>query len=137
MPGRILVADSIVNNRIALNAALVSEYFEAICVTDAEFVSQAVLKFQPNVILKATHLGRDDSYLVCKKLKLNPFSAHIPVVLYASTVEKIDWAKALLNLVDDMHLYPQDQATLISLLRLLYRQKVELDSLKTHANAAD
>lgn len=66
MPGRILVADSIVNNCIALNAALISEYFEAICVTDAKSVSQAVLKFQPDVILMATHLGHDDSYLVCK-----------------------------------------------------------------------
>jgi two-component system cell cycle response regulator len=137
MPGRILVADSSVNNRISLNATLTSEYFEAICVTDAKSVSQAVLKFQPDVILMAVNLGPDDGYAVCKKLKLNPFSAHIPVVLYASKVEQVDWSNALLNLVDDVHLYPQDKATLISRLRLLYRQKVELDSLKTHANAAD
>ena len=137
MPGRILVADSTVNNRIALNAILTSEYFEAICVDDASSVSRAVLKHHPDVILMATHLGRDDGYLIAKKLKLNAFSAHIPVVLYAPCAEQIDWGKALINLVDDIQIYPKNEATLISRLRLLYRQKVELDSLKTHANAAD
>jgi|GEM_PF-2879808 len=137
MPGRILIADSIANNRIALKTTLVSEYFETICVADANAISQAVLKFQPDLILMATHLGRHDSYEICKKLKLNAFSAHIPVVLYTNTSKQIDWGKALINLVDDVQLYPQDQVRLISRLRLLYRQKVELDSLKTHANASD
>jgi two-component system cell cycle response regulator len=137
MPGRILVADSTVNNRIALNAVLNSEYFDAICVDDAKSVSRAVLKHQPDVILMSTHLGRDDGYLVTKKLKLNAFSAHIPVVLYTSSPEQVDWGKALVNLVDDVQIYPQNPSSLISRLRLLYRQKVELDSLKTHANAAD
>ena len=137
MPGRILVADSTVNNRIALSAVLNSEYFETICVDDANSVSRAVLKQKPDVILMATYLGRDDGYLIAKKLKLNAFSAHIPVVLYAPCAEQIDWGKALVNLVDDVQIYPKNEATLISRLRLLYRQKIELDSLKTHANAAD
>jgi two-component system cell cycle response regulator len=137
MPGRILVADSTVNNRIALKTVLNSEYFDAICVDDAQSVSRAVLKHQPDVILMATHLGREDGYQIAKKLKLNAFSAHIPVVLYTSAAEQVDWGKALVNLVDDVQIYPQHEANLISRLRLLYRQKVELDSLKTHANAAD
>lgn len=137
MPGRILVADSTVNNRIALNAVLNSEYFEGICVDDAKSVSRAVLKHQPDIILMATHLGREDGYLIAKKIKLNAFSAHIPVILYTSAAQQVDWDKALVNLVDDVQIYPQNEANLISRLRLLYRQKVELDSLKTHANAAD
>jgi two-component system cell cycle response regulator len=137
MPGRILIADSIANNRIALKATLVSEYFEAICIDDAESLSQSVLKYQPDLILLATNLGKQDGYAICKNIKLNAFSAHIPVILYSNSKTQIDWGKALVNLVDDIHVFPKNRTKLISRIRYLYRQKVELDALKTHANAAE
>lgn len=137
MPGRILVADSIANNRIALKTTLVSEYFETICIDDAKTLSQSVLKYQPDLILIATKLGKHDGYAICKNLKLNAFSAHIPVVLYSNTASHVDWGKALVNLVDDVQVFPRDAIKLISSIRHLYRQKVELDALKTHANATE
>lgn len=137
MPGRILIVETVASNRISLKTALTSEYFEAICISDVNRTLQSVLKYKPDIILFPTDLGSTDSYSLCKKLKLNAFSAHIPVVLYTSSADKIDWNKAVLNLVDDIQTYPSNQQQLIYRLRHLYRQKVELDALKTHANASE
>jgi two-component system cell cycle response regulator len=137
MAGRILIADSIANNRISLKATLAAEYFETTCVSDAEEMSEAVLKFQPDIILMSTHLGRADGYAICKQLKLNADSAHISVMMYASTAAHIDWGKALINLVDDIQLFPLNRIRMVSRLRQMHRNKVELDTLKNHANASN
>lgn len=137
MAGRILIADSIANNRIALKAALAAEYFETTSVGDPEQLVNAVTTFNPDIILLATHLGDADGYAICKKLKLNPLSSHISVMMFAHCDEQIEWGKALVNLVDDMQLFPAHSDLMMSRLRQMYRTKVELDTLKTHATATE
>jgi len=134
MPGRILIAETGTNNRISLKTLLSGEYFDVICVTDPNDLLRTILKFHPDIILMSTHFGDISGYQTCKKLKLNAFSAHIPVILYATQSGNIDWTMAFGNLVDDIRVYPDDRTGLVNQLRLMYRKKVELDVLKNHAN---
>jgi len=134
MPGRILIAETGTNNRISLKTLLSAEYFEVICVEDSSHLLRSVLKFHPDIILMSTQFGEIDGYETCKKLKLNAYSAHIPVVLHANQSSDIDWTKALGHLVDDIRRYPFDRMGLINQLRHMYRKKVEIDVLKNHAN---
>lgn len=135
MPGRILIVESETNTRISLKSLLAAEYFDVVCHHDAKAISSSILKFKPDIILIGTLQNSIEGYDLCRQLKLNAHSAHLPIVICASSPQSVDWTKALTNLVDDIRIYPQEKRNLVSRLRHLYRQKVELDTLKTHAHS--
>lgn len=128
MPGKILIADSSSANRILLKTKLSTAYYE---VADAATGEQVLLQARhdsPDVILLGTDMPDLDGFSLCRILKADPLTAHIPVIL-TSAGEASDRVRGLEAGADDFLSRPFADLALYARVRSLMRVKLELDEL--------
>src|SRR3712207_8330358 len=81
MSARILVVDDIETNVRLLEAKLTAEYYEVLTAeSGAEALAKAAAE-APDVILLDVMMPGMDGFQVCRRLKDDPLTRHIPVVL--------------------------------------------------------
>lgn len=130
MTGRILVVDDIATNRMVLRAKLSAAYYDVIL---AESGAQAIEKtriFQPNLILLDILMPDFDGFEVCRLLKEDPKTAHIPVVMVTALLEPGDRLRGLECGADDFLSKPINDLALLSRVRNLLRAKFMFDELR-------
>ncbi|MFX7949454.1 response regulator, partial [Acinetobacter baumannii] len=81
MAGRILVVDGIARNRRLLEASLASEYFNILAARTGHEAIEAARIERPDLVLLDAGIGDFDGFDVCRRLKAQPDTAHIPVVM--------------------------------------------------------
>lgn len=81
MTARILVVDDLEPNVKLLEARLSSEYFDVITVTDGPSALEKVADEAPHIVLRDVMMPGMDGFEVCRKIKENVATAHIPVVM--------------------------------------------------------
>lgn len=129
MPGRILVFDPIVTNRIMLKAQLSVEFFDVTLASDfSELQSQMRLK-TPDLILVSYQADRASNFECVHWLKDNQTSAHTPVIFLNNSDEGAVWDQSHDLLVDDVLQYRASKWLMTSRLNLLIRSKVRLDAI--------
>ncbi|WP_349507333.1 PleD family two-component system response regulator [Agrobacterium pusense] len=136
MTARVLVVDDIPANVKLLEARLVAEYFAVVSAEDG-FKALAICdKEQVDIILLDIMMPGMDGFEVCERLKANPDTAHIPVVMVTALDQPSDRVRGLKAGADDFLTKPVNDLQLIARVKSLVRLKAVSDELRVRAEAA-
>ncbi|HYM31522.1 MAG TPA: PleD family two-component system response regulator [Candidatus Cybelea sp.] len=130
MSARILVVDDILPNVKLLEAKLTAEYFDVITAHDGFEALDKVQKDNPDLILLDVMMPGMDGFEVCRRLKADPKSAHIPVIMVTALSEPTDRVHGLEAGADDFLTKPVDDLALFARVRSLIRLKMMTDELR-------
>ncbi len=92
MKQSVLIVDDTTENIDVLEAILQDDY-KIKAATRGKIALRIAEKSQPDIILLDIMMPEMDGYEVCKKLKENPLTAHIPVIFVTAMNEEKDEAK--------------------------------------------
>ncbi|HEX9701455.1 MAG TPA: response regulator, partial [Rhodospirillales bacterium] len=81
MSARILIVDDVPSSVRLLSAKLQKEYYEALTATNGSEVLKSVESDDPDLVLLDVMMPGMDGYDVCRRIKSNPKTTHIPVVM--------------------------------------------------------
>jgi two-component system cell cycle response regulator len=133
MTARVLVVDDIPANVKLLEARLSAEYFD---VTTAYSGAEALAlceRAECDIVLLDVMMPDMDGFEVCKKLKSNPKTHHIPVVMVTALDQPSDRIRGLEAGADDFLTKPVTDVALVSRVRSLARLKMVTDELRMRA----
>jgi len=136
MTARILVVDDIPANVKLLEARLLAEYFEVLTAEDGFKALDICDRTQVDVVLLDVMMPGLDGFEVCERLKSNPRTAHIPVVMVTALDQPSDRVRGLKAGADDFLTKPVKDLQLISRVKSLVRLKTLSDELRMRAEAA-
>ncbi|MCD6034410.1 MAG: pleD 2 [Rickettsiales bacterium] len=130
MTARVLVVDDLLPNVKLLEAKLNVEYYEVITArSGAEGIEKAKTE-NPDIILLDVMMPEMDGYETCRRLKADPTTKHIPVVMVTALSELKDRVKGLEAGADDFLTKPVNDVALFARIRSLVRLKTMLDELR-------
>lgn len=135
MSARILVVDDQEPNVRLLEARLKAEYFEVVTATNGPDALVAAKSQQPDIVLLDIMMPGMDGFEVCRRLKADTATRHIPVVMVTALDQREDRVSGLECGADDFLTKPVDDLTLFARVRSLLRLKVVLDELRTRDSA--
>lgn len=136
MTARILVVDDVPANVKLLEARLLAEYFDVLTADDG-YKALAICDSTPvDLILLDIMMPGIDGFEVCERLKANPKTAHIPVVMVTALDQPSDRVRGLKAGADDFLTKPVNDIQLISRVRSLVRLKALSDELRIRADTA-
>lgn len=130
MTARILVVDDIRTNVKVLEAKLSSEYYEVITASNGKEALEQATKSRPDLILLDVMMPGMDGFEVCRRLKADPETAHIPVVMVTALGDPEDRVQGLSAGADDFLTKPVDDIAMFARVRSLLRVKLMLDELR-------
>jgi two-component system cell cycle response regulator len=130
MTARVLLVDDLELNRKLLAESLSQEYYEVMQATNGAEALAAAVAHQPDVILLDVMMPGMDGYEVCRRLKEDPATGHIPVVFLSALDERIDRLRGLELGAEDFLSKPFDTLQLLARMRSLRRMKTILDELR-------
>jgi len=136
MTARILVVDDIPTNLKLLEVKLLAEYYEVSLAASGGEALDCASRWSPDVILLDVMMPGMDGYEVCRRLKANTATAHIPVVMVTALVDPGERVRGLEAGADDFLSKPVDDATLFARLRALLRVKQVQDAWRLRSVAA-
>ena len=133
MTARVLVVDDVPANVKFLEARLSAEYFD---VTTAHIGAEALVaceRAECDIVLLDVMMPDMDGFEVCRLLKGNPATHHIPVVMVTALDQPSDRVKGLQAGADDFLTKPVSDIALIARVRSLTRLKMMTDELRMRA----
>lgn len=128
----ILVVDDYVENTLILEQFLRHQGYEVVTAHDGEEAIELTEKRCPDVILLDLMLPKMDGFDVCRKLKQERKTWHIPVIIITGLAEKEANVRALEAGADDFLLKPFDSVLLGARIRASLRSKLMQDQLKDY-----
>src|ERR1700747_196633 len=129
MTARVLVVDDILSNVKLLEAKLTSEYFEVITAFNgAECLAK--MEGAPDIVLLDVMMPGMGGFQGCRRIKSNPRTAHVPVVMVTALDQPSDRVAGLEAGADDFLTKPVDDAALFARVRSLVRLKMMTDELR-------
>ena len=136
MTARVLVVDDILANVRLLEAKLTSEYFEVCTAMNGADALEAVGSFKPDIILLDVMMPGIDGIEVCRRIKSNPQTQHIPVIMVTALDQVEDRVRGLEAGADDFITKPVNDAALFCRLKSLVRLKMLIDELRGRNEAS-
>jgi CheY-like chemotaxis protein len=118
---RVLIADDNQPNRELLEAYLDDEGYEIIMAGDGEQTMERVAEQAPDIILLDIMMPRLSGYEVCERLKADPATRSIPVLMVTALNEMGDIEKAIEKGCDDFLKKPVNRLELQTRVRSLLR----------------
>ncbi len=137
MTARILVVDDIPANVKLLEARLLAEYFDVLTAANGFDALAICERTQVDLILLDVMMPGIDGFEVCERLKENPRTAHIPVVMVTALDQPSDRVRGLKAGADDFLTKPVNDLQLMSRVKSLVRLKTLTDELRVRAAAAE
>lgn len=137
MSARILVVDDVKANVKLLEVKLLREYFSVITAMDGP---EALLKIEsesPDIVLLDVMMPGMDGFQVCQKIRANPKTDHIPVIMITALSEPEDRIKGLEAGADDFLTKPINDVALLARVKSLVRLKILIDEFKTRATTSE
>ena len=135
MTARILVVDDIPANLTILEAKLEAEYFDVRTAQSGPEALEAVARASPDIILLDVMMPGMDGCEVCRRIKDDPATVHIPVVMVTVLDEPAARLQALQAGADDFLTKPVDDVALFARVRSLVRLKMLSDELRLREEA--
>lgn len=136
MTARILVVDDIPANVKLLQARLLAEYFDVLTADNGHDALAICERTQVDLILLDVMMPGIDGFEVCERLKENPRTAHIPVVMVTALDQPSDRVRGLKAGADDFLTKPVNDVQLMSRVKSLVRLKTLTDELRMRAATA-
>ncbi len=136
MPARVLVVDDIPSNIRLLEAKLQAEYYEVLTALDGKSALAAVAEHQPDIVLLDVMMPGMDGFEVCRRLKADPTTAHVPVVMVTALSDARDRVRGLEAGADDFLTKPPNTVAMLARIRSLVRLKRAIDEWHTREAAA-
>src|SRR5204863_3367435 len=130
MTARVLVVDDVELNVKLLEAKLSSEYFEVIVADNGPTALELAESELPDIILLDIMMPRMDGFEVCRRLKANPRTADIPVVMVTALSDVADRLRGLESGADEFLTKPVNDTALFARVRSLVRLKRMMDELR-------
>ncbi|CAN5353616.1 PleD family two-component system response regulator [soil metagenome] len=130
MTARILVVDDVPANVRLLEAKLTIEYYDVVSCHDGATALVLAAAEKPDIILLDVMMPGMDGFEVCKRLKADPETRHIPVVLVTALDGRQDRIRGLEAGADDFLTKPLDDVVLFARVRSLVRLKLIMDELR-------
>jgi diguanylate cyclase (GGDEF)-like protein/PAS domain S-box-containing protein len=130
--GKVLVVDDHLPNRELLAAHLASVPCDVEEAEHGESALAAVAAAPPDVILLDVMMPGIDGYEVTRRLKANPRTTDIPVVLITALQDRADRLQGLEAGADEFLSKPVDRAELVARVRTLLRLKRLRDEREAH-----
>ncbi|WP_117193942.1 PleD family two-component system response regulator [Rhizobium terrae] len=137
MTARILVVDDIPANVKLLEARLLAEYFDVLTADDGYKALAICDSTHVDLILLDIMMPGIDGFEVCERLKANPRTAHIPVVMVTALDQPSDRVRGLKAGADDFLTKPVNDLQLVSRVKSLVRLKTLSDELRIRAHTAN
>jgi CheY-like chemotaxis protein len=114
MARKLLLADDSITIQKVVELVLAEEDFDIRSVSNGEDALNLIESFQPEVVLADIEMPKVNGYQLCEKIKENPRTAGIPVILLAGAFEPIDTELAEKVGADDSVIKPFESQELIS-----------------------
>lgn len=130
MSARILVVDDVDTNVRLLEAKLMLEYFDVLTCTDGASAIELARAEKPDLILLDVMMPHMDGFETCRRLKDDPETRHIPVVLVTALDGREDRLRGLAAGADDFLTKPYDDLIMMARVRSLTRLKIMIDELR-------
>src|SRR5580698_4495803 len=130
MTARVLVVDDILSNVKLLEAKLSAEYFEVITAFNGLECLSRIDDAAPDIVLLDVMMPGMDGFEVCRRIKSDPKTAHVPVVMVTALDQPSDRVAGLEAGADDFLTKPVDDAALFARVRSLVRLKMMTDELR-------
>ncbi len=133
MTARILVVDDVPANVRLMEARLSAEYFDVITALSGREALATCERAQCDIVLLDVMMPDMDGFEVCRRLKANPATHHLPVVMVTALDQASDRIKGLEAGADDFLTKPVSDVALIARVRSLVRLKMMTDELRMRA----
>jgi two-component system, cell cycle response regulator len=130
MTARVLVVDDLEPNVKLLEAKLRAEYFDVLGAYSGQEALDLAAREKPDIILLDVMMPGMDGFEACRKLKANPETMHIPVVMVTALDQQADRIVGLEAGADDFLTKPVEDLALFARVRSLTRLKMMTDELR-------
>ena len=133
MTARVLVVDDVPANLKLLEARLSAEYFDVSTAANGMQALALCEKAECDIVLLDVMMPGMDGFEVCRRLKSNPATHHIPVVMVTALDQPADRVRGLEAGADEFLTKPVSDVALIARVRSLARLKMMTDELRMRA----
>jgi len=133
MSARILVVDDVVANVKLMEARLTAEYFDVLTAMSGVEALAICDRAQCDIVLLDVMMPEMDGFEVCRRLKANPKTHHIPVIMVTALDQPADRVRGLEAGADDFLTKPVSDLALLARVRSLVRLKMATDELRMRA----
>src|ERR1039457_4453380 len=128
--GTVLVADDQAANRELLEELLSAQGFKVLTAPDGASALQQVAATPVDLVLLDVMMPHLTGFAVCQKIKSNPETYLIPVVLITALSDKQDRIEGIKAGADDFLTRPVDRAELLARVQSLLKLKFRTDELE-------
>jgi two-component system cell cycle response regulator len=136
MTARVLVVDDILANVRLLEAKLTAEYFDVLTAMNGVDALEAVQRARPDIVLLDVMMPGIDGIEVCRRIKANPATHHIPVIMVTALDQPEDRVRGLEAGADDFLTKPVNDVALFCRVKSLARLKMLTDELSARLESA-
>ena len=135
MSGRVLVVDDLIPNIKLLEAKLNAEYYVVSTAKSGKEALDFLENNQVDIILLDVMMPEMDGFEVCKLIKTNPKTSHIPVIMVTALSEVEDRVTGLKSGADDFLTKPINDVILMARLKSLLRLKSIIDEIRIRSES--
>jgi len=136
MSARVLIVDDLLPNVKLLETKLALEYYTTLSAMNGTDALALCERGLCDVVLLDVMMPGMDGFEVCRRLKTNPVTAHLPVVMVTALDQPADRLRGLQAGADDFLTKPIDDVALFTRIRSLMRLKEVGDELRGRALAS-
>ncbi|MDD3030124.1 MAG: PleD family two-component system response regulator [Alphaproteobacteria bacterium] len=136
MSARVLIVDDTPVNIRLLEAKLARDYY---VISTAENGVEALKKIdeeKPDIVLLDVMMPEMDGFETCRRIKANPETAHIPVIMITALSDVADRVRGLAAGADDFLGKPINDLALMARVRSLLRMKILMDEWRARESTA-
>jgi two-component system cell cycle response regulator len=137
MTATVLVVDDVDANVKLLEARLTADYFEVRTAKNGPEALQICTRERTDVVLLDVMMPGMDGFEVCRRLKSDPRTQHLPVIIITALDQPSDKLRGLEAGADDFLTKPVDDVALITRVRNLARLKVLTDEMLMRASTQE
>jgi two-component system, cell cycle response regulator len=136
MSARILIVDDLAPNLHLLEVKLAAQYYDVVTAMSGKQALKLAQSEKFDLILLDAMMPGLNGFEVCKRLKSNPSTWHIPVVMVTALEETRDRIRGLEAGADDFITKPIDDFNLLARVKSLLRLKMVTDQLLSHTGSS-